>query len=1545
MGVDTKKSASQPAPTDSDVGAGADMTATDLSRVTDRTDRTDGTDRTDKSYEVPEDGSPITIPTNRRRKDDDSSLSHDAHQSQTSLLIEYFEGGKDSQLSTRRPSVRVKVTPSSKSRSRSSHGHIQITKTRTGAEDSTKSGRRSSSQTYSKRIHLGKDRYRLVDLDGQSVSSYASQTEVSDISRNPRDVDVEVRPPRRHGSPLIPDPNSSVQGQVLGSDVSSMLPGNNGSSSYLGDSSVMSRDMRDKGKSKGYSKGDALIRGVTSGITQAAVRETLKPQRRRSRSLSRERRKDKEGRTEKVRTSKSEHSRKADDGTRSRSVSDTKKKSSSERHGSKYYDGGRTTSPRRASRSRHQEESMVSGISGVSGVTNDSSALSSKVYRSGTSAASKSSIGNPKLLEAVEDAIRRLILPELNAMRSESVKRDKYERERRLKEREGRSRRSSLTSATNSNLSTEPRDLDPKSKRTSTSTTVDERTRETGDRTPRKVSSGTGIKLQKRSDREVDRTASDSPGTPTKRMPGNFEKGYSEEAVTREGDGKRKTSGEKRSTLGAIGAAIGLGGLGYTVVKEHADSKESLEEREKADRRRIHARSRSRSDGGSLAEGHREERERIPRMPIMSGINDSELTRSSILSAETDRPISAGYEKTHTPIKEVSRGVVSPDQTPTKGSPFTSSRNLGTYHTNISTPSLSRTNLEQHQQEYELNDQGQKVPMQRDLDEARYENEYYEGEYQESKGKGVAAKLAGAAATVLAKAGIASATQHQPHQLHDNDYDSDEKEEEHNYYQNNQHVPAPLKYVPYNQEKRGLSPIQSVSGYTDADEQERLQKHRDSRTAQSVQSRASYSTMSASPRKRGDSLQSDVSDTRNYDFKEVRQGGLTGSEISADPDAAFYDEQHRINERNRDLDGLSYQSSDPRLNKHVSGFTENSANWQENSDLSQEQNLRDLGGKMGYVHTPNNAVESAVASLVDQSTLTGLTADSRDSRASAMSRSPALRQAHSYDSRLSELSMPKGPSPGGRRIASNASYDENSEDNFTVATPDPQNQMRMAGREEQMISDDPRYSLPSQQKQHPEYELDEQGRKITMPNYKTANAGPPIGNGVIEAGKRDEYFDTRNSLHTPGRGVEYETDEYGQKRPISAASTSQEHSRTSKNVAIAAVAGAGGYAAAHMMANRHEVPEPSKNDDYFSQEIYGENTIPGAPLQKSFKDRAVDYVPSSPQHSLDRFTEDSESVKLGASAFPNQHNDMPEFADDRSITPRISTQAPNDHYRRGSDEMDWERGDGYRTPTQGGRTPTPGTPTRNTPIISGRNGTPTSISRKPVGSASVSSVSDTQLRAGQMGLMDGFAMGAGAGPGAAAVGATGNHNRENSFDQSEGDWQRSSMDRKRDTIVTNPYEDSSPVTLLGGESDRNLLGQLGYDGVKQHSQSALNYGATSPGGLPKDEGYVSAVTHGPGGVTPEPGFRGVGFTDAAGIGPGEHENDPFNTPKHQRHMSGLSLGMDSPIYDSSTGAHREAIKSQDIVALMDHVSFVFHVLIEPVLTVTAYCQRCSAQCS
>ncbi|ELR06843.1 hypothetical protein GMDG_08134 [Pseudogymnoascus destructans 20631-21] len=1344
MALQTSRGPPLPAPTDTSSnsgvgvnsgGAGVDaagLDGTELSRVTDQSDQT--------SYSIPEDGSPVTIPTHRRREGADR-ISRESHPSQTSLLIEYFEGGKESQVESRRPSVRVKVTPSGKSKGRSggSGGHIQITKSRSGGKEEKDGGTKPS---YTKRIHLSSSggntkNARLVDLegDGQSLSSYASATEESNVSRNP--IEIEVGP-RRHRSPLIPDPDAPIREQVLGSDVSSM-PAN----SFLdGDSGL-----RSERGSRGFSKNEALISGAAAGLGAAALGEALKaPARRRSRSLSRERIITQKA-AEKVRSAKSEHNPKH---SRDRSVSDNAKRA--EKHSE--VSGG---SPRRRSSRGHHDDSVLSGESSLL----TSSKLSERSHRS--AASGKSSITNPKLLETVEDAIRRLILPELNALKKESASRDKYDRE----QREPRHRRSSLTSS--SALSQESREGETRSKRTSAGDASLKS--KPGDDRDRAVSTGT-VRASK--DRRSSRGGSESPRPHTPRTPRSVDRMTGDESASRQ----KRSGNTKKSAFGALAAGIGLGALAGGLKSHGGHEEKEYDDKERAERRRRRARSRSRGDD---VESFDRAEEDVPPMPMMSDVNASDITRSSILSASTERPRSAAAEKDGTPVHGVARGFGSP-----YGSQGQGQRGLGMLNNNGSTPDVSRMDLRMGEGEYDLDEYGRKVPLNRSVDDSVYDQQAYHHDLDANKGgygKAAAAAVGGGALGVLAANAMAHHNQH-----HEDDarYLEEDEDADAAYYAHTQHVPSPLKYVPYNQEKRGLSPIQSVSGYTEADEQERLQKQRDSRATmtQSSRSRGSLASTSLdqSPAHKATSIRSDGVlgvDPRSFDFRDVRMGGLTDSELTQEGDL------------DHDADADADAASEAEYQRHRSAAFEGG----------------DWAGP-DYIHTPV-AVESAVASLLDASVLTGHTGEP----------SPALEGG--YESHLGDA---KSAPAGVNRQASYASYDEGSECRFTAKGVSPAAPASPTTRDTVPIDS---HGVDT----YPEYELDEQGRKITMPNYK-------------------------------------------------------QHS--GKGAAIAGIVGAAAGTAATMLVNHHQVPE-----QHYAQQ-QGHDQIPGAPLQKSFKDRARDYIPPSPRRGDMYLDSDEESsrAKMSANAAPGMDDPVdPMFAEDASVTTNPSViNGPSEPYSP-ADDREVQQGDRdwyYKTPT-----------------------------RKAVGSGSAGSGllrgadSDSGLRAAQMGLMDSAPLGGKA------------HTRDQSLDE---EWHRTSDERKRDTLITNPYEGSSPVTLLGGEKDRNLLGQLGYEGVRRSlGGEAGGYNTGSPGAVPKDEGYISSAPNArsPGVVTPEPKRGVVGFADAEGMGPGEFDaGDPFYSPqqRHQRQLSGMSQGMESPLYDGAMGRHREAIKSKDIVALMDHLT-------------------------
>ncbi|EHK96370.1 hypothetical protein M7I_7930 [Glarea lozoyensis 74030] len=773
----------------------------------------------------------------------------------------------------------------------------------------------------------------------------------------------------------------------------------------------------------------------------------------------------------------------------------------------------------------------------------------------------------------------------------------------------------------------------------------------------------------------------------------------------------------------------------------------------------------------------------------MSAINSSEITRSSILSAETDRPHSASQEHRVTQIKEVPRGVGSPSSlTPTR-TPVALQHGLGTQHSNFSRGNLSLHSQHSEQQlrteEYELDEHGRKIPMHSSSPDEDQES-LVEETHTNTHSHALAAGLAGA---TLGAGGMHAYN----HDQADEDHEDSElmEDEDRHYYQNTQEVPPPLRYVPYGHERRGLSPIQSVSGYTEGDPE--IQ-----RSSRLTHSTGSYSSLNKSVHQKspgrspGRSVKSSESlgnvHQNRHDFAEVRQGGLTDSELTQDGE--YWEEQHQENDRNRELDAESYRSSDPRVDyKHLTNYTDDSMDIDR---VAAGQNVRGVGQNAEYVHSPV-AVESAVASLVNASELTHMSAYSGNNG--------------KYD-----------------RKGSYASYDDGSERHFTTSRGNSPTKHDVQRDVEYHGSDHGTSSQRNSPTKYSEYELDEEGRKVTMPQYK---------------------------------------------------------SNTTDKLATAGMAGIAAGAAAAVLRQRNQESEA----DQIQYEDRQEHT--GAPLQKSFKERALEgqgQIPS-PRQSIDTSlseTASHEQLKMGASGLPDINDPMPEigYHDDVSdVTTNPSIiKGPIGGLTTGTKER-WMGS---------------GTPPRLNSAMSDR-----------------SRNSDRNLKAAEAALL-GAAAGAG---GAAALAA---HNRETGHDHEE-EWQRTSGERKRDTLVTNPYEGTSPIAAIGGPLDTGLLHRSSFQGG-DYGPPKMGY--TSPA---KDEGYMSSAPNNarsPGAFTPEQRTKGVGFmndeindtADALGGG------DPFYTPKHARHLSGMSHGMGSPIYDSATGNGMDRIQSKDIVALMDHLT-------------------------
>lgn len=366
MGVSTRRPL-LPAPTESSIvdTSGGSVTGTDLG--TDLSRRTDKT-----SYSIPDDGSPVIIPTRRkhRSRGEDTKLSRSAHHSQTSLLIEYFEGGKGSGGTSivSRPSVRVRVTPSSSAK-KSKEPSVHIT-------DSA--GNRKPS--YSRRISLGSPSKQKSG--GEAAGDDLSYTSSADENQNSGPVEIELMN-RDQGSEL------STRRYLPASDISSMPA----------DSML---EAPSSGPAPRRKRSQSLERALEEPEPEADPKDFLKtPSRQRSRSLSTERIAQRAA--EKV----SNYSRDASN----------KRRSDKNRGIAADYQERESKPSRR--RSKNKEDDMASPESSLlsaSGVSSNRRSGGPYDFRANTS---KSSLNNPKLLETVEDAIRRLILPELKELKKD----------------------------------------------------------------------------------------------------------------------------------------------------------------------------------------------------------------------------------------------------------------------------------------------------------------------------------------------------------------------------------------------------------------------------------------------------------------------------------------------------------------------------------------------------------------------------------------------------------------------------------------------------------------------------------------------------------------------------------------------------------------------------------------------------------------------------------------------------------------------------------------------------------------------------------------------------------------------------------------------------------------------------------------------------------------------------------------------------------------------------------------------------------------------
>lgn len=612
MGVDTRRPP-LPAPTedpssmDNDSNVGTDL-ATNLSRRTDQT-----------SYSLPDDGSPITISTHKLSSNH-HGLVHGRQKSQTSLLIEYFEAGKSGDKSRARPSVRVKVTPSSARKSRTSSDTVQIT----GIGKDRK-------PSYTRRISLG-NRLEGAAMPGKGTE--VSHSSESNLSGRPP-VEIEVLNP--NGSDLSNSQTSrNLRYTHNASDISSMPP-----ESLLDTETVTEAPQQPEGSPN---------RERDNVDTTEHLHAPDGP---RDRSLSRERI------TQKVMEKLAARPREVGSGQR--------------RGGEASIEYEPDTKPskerRRRSSRTHRDEDLASP---------ESSLLSSNItpsqasYQSGTS---KVSLNNPRLLEMVEDTVKRLILPEINQMRNEQ------KAARNLREFE-ETRRPSISERDSYSV-----DLVRRLSKSSSSPNIASKPKVVlnrhGDDPGEVLSRGDSERKQaRRSSRES------SSG-----------KHHREHRSSRAGDVEEEDLYEKRRKEGqrsrTATADVVAGGILTAAALKHHDSRDSIN-REKRKKRSKSRGSRSQSTSIAETEETLRRKEDVPPMPFGGGVNESEVTRASILSAATERPALSSARDLVMPVREVTRGSVSESRSPASQTPTQSpgtNRDLESNQSNrmISCPNSSHS--------------------------------------------------------------------------------------------------------------------------------------------------------------------------------------------------------------------------------------------------------------------------------------------------------------------------------------------------------------------------------------------------------------------------------------------------------------------------------------------------------------------------------------------------------------------------------------------------------------------------------------------------------------------------------------------------------------------------------------------------------------------------------------------------------------------------------------------------------------------------------------
>lgn len=592
-----------PAPTDSLLGSNNDTgvetdIGTDLSRRSDKTSDT-----------IPDDGTPITITTAPKRKTP-GKITKTRQQSQTSLLIEYFEGSKATETGQRRPSLRVRYTPShSRKNKEKGEGHILVTESPTA---------RRPSQSH--RIVLGGNEALADNI----VTSSISALDPEDDFEAHAPVEVEVL--NSNASELSERSASSEPRYILPeSDISSMP-------------AESSLDPHQPVTIPSSTRSDNIVRTSDGAMLKPPVIMT-------DRNSSQERI------TQKVIEKLSNKPRASASGKRH-----TSSHSGSRSTGSRDAEAGGPDSRIRITKATDADSvpsatnsSLVSG----SHLSADPRAADQRSVKSGASNVSISN--NPKLLQTVEDVIKRLILPELDELR----------RDQRHAHRSRQEKVSNPSDVSSSTISREDK----------------ARRKSSGSKSTRRVSRDSETGMPSGSSRRHKQHRSLDEDSISEQ---SLEPSESTESNSIRDE---KRSHKRRSHRARDAAAAALGGAALTAaaLKSH-DSGSSLDHSEHRRRRRSKSRS---SRSASIAEKDDVFRKHhVPPMPFVSEVG-TDLTRSSIKSSNDGR----AETPTRREVREVIRGSPLELQSPASYTPTRNSldlkRGLGTHHGNFSEHDLS----------------------------------------------------------------------------------------------------------------------------------------------------------------------------------------------------------------------------------------------------------------------------------------------------------------------------------------------------------------------------------------------------------------------------------------------------------------------------------------------------------------------------------------------------------------------------------------------------------------------------------------------------------------------------------------------------------------------------------------------------------------------------------------------------------------------------------------------------------------------------------------